>query len=307
MARWWLLCLLSSEAARTPRKDDDDHHCSGHGATSAADGFKCTCMSGWTGPNCAARACPTGRAWADFPSAIDEAHGHDVECSGMGFCDYATGLCECRALFEGAACERLACPTDAGGSACSGHGQCVTAGWAAQHWDGRTLIRPNVTRVRRADCDESRRRRGRDVWTGEASRRGRGRDVDISLVNRGDADIRRRRRYTHWDAEKTTGCLCDPGYSGFNCSRVDCPRGDIPETTGQRNEVARLECKATSGSFTLTFRGATTVAIPYDAPYERRRRTLSLSRREFSPNAPRTGTAASNALSRRCRAWVLCA
>ena len=96
---------------------------------------------------------------------------------------------------------------------------------AASHWNGRTLVRPNVT-------------------------------------------------YTHWDAEKVQGCLCDDGYSGFNCSRVDCPTGDVPETGGQKNEVLRLECQASSGSFAVTFRGYTTRALPHDVPYGHLKRAL---------------------------------
>jgi hypothetical protein len=38
----------------------------------------------------------------------------------------------------------------------------------------------------------------------------------------------------------------------------DCPRGDDPLTTGQRNEVMVLECLATNGTFTFSFGGDTT-------------------------------------------------
>lgn len=207
--------LLSHTRAGT---DDDRHHCSGHGTTSHSKDFECTCMSGWKGPNCGVRACPRGRAWADYASATDEAHAYDTECSGQGYCN-EEGVCECReGVFEGPACEKLACPQSWDGLTCSGHGQCVTSGWAASHWDGRNLVRPHVS-------------------------------------------------YPHWDAEKISGCLCDRGFSGFNCSRFDCPRGDIPETRGQKNEVVRLECEASSGSFTMTYKGGITEPIPWDAPY----------------------------------------
>jgi hypothetical protein len=193
-------------------------HCSGHGVTSKENNFECTCFSGWKGPNCGVKACPRGRAWADYASDTDEAHAYDVECSGVGYCN-EDGQCECReGVFEGPACEKLACPTSLDGTICSGHGQCVTSGWAASHWDGRNLLRPHV-------------------------------------------------EYPHWDAEKISGCLCDRGFSGFNCSRVDCPRGDVPETRGQKNEIVRLECGASKGTFTLTYKGGITEPIPYDAPY----------------------------------------
>ncbi|EGB05952.1 hypothetical protein AURANDRAFT_30261 [Aureococcus anophagefferens] len=183
-----VLCLVALASCASI----DYHHCSGHGRTTSDDAFVCTCMSGYTGPDCSMKACPHGVAWADYPTATDEAHAGDVECSGMGYCDHGSGECDCRDGFEGPACERLACPTDDGGTPCSGHGRCVTTGGAARGWDGRTLVRPNVS-------------------------------------------------YDLWDAEKMMGCLCDAGYGGFNCSRVECPRGDIPETLGQQNEES-AEC-----------------------------------------------------------------
>lgn len=72
----------------------------------------------------------------------------------------------------------------------------------------------------------------------------------------------------NWDAQKLYGCVCDPGYSGSNCMQRICPVGDDPLTgtlqdpSGiQRNEKQRINCKATSGSFTLTYAGYTTEPI----------------------------------------------
>lgn len=70
-----------------------------------------------------------------------------------------------------------------------------------------------------------------------------------------------------WDADKIFGCVCDPGYAGYDCSELECPRGDDPVTTGQRNEQLQLACAATAGTFTLSFRGHTTEPIPHDAGY----------------------------------------
>ena len=71
--------------------------------------------------------------------------------------------------------------------------------------------------------------------------------------------------YSHWDAHKIQGCICDPGYTSGDCSLRTCPKGDDPGSTGQANEVQLIQCLATSGSFTVTFRGRTTAAINYNA------------------------------------------
>jgi hypothetical protein len=42
-----------------------------------------------------------------------------IECSGRGSCDTASGRCSCFAGFSGEACQRTVCPND-----CSGHGVC---------------------------------------------------------------------------------------------------------------------------------------------------------------------------------------
>ena len=34
-----------------------------------------------------------------------------------------------------------------------------------------------------------------------------------------------------WDADVLHGCVCDPGWIGYNCSQLECPRGDDPLTT----------------------------------------------------------------------------
>lgn len=75
-----------------------------------------------------------------------------------------------------------------------------------------------------------------------------------------------------WDADMVYGCNCDDGYFGPDCSLKDCPRGDDPFTgtsidpaNEQYNEKQQIVCVATGGTFTLTFKGATTANIPYDA------------------------------------------
>eukprot|EP00615_Pteridomonas_danica_P005959 CAMPEP_0114354738 /NCGR_PEP_ID=MMETSP0101-20121206/19708_1 /TAXON_ID=38822 ORGANISM="Pteridomonas danica, Strain PT" /NCGR_SAMPLE_ID=MMETSP0101 /ASSEMBLY_ACC=CAM_ASM_000211 /LENGTH=727 /DNA_ID=CAMNT_0001496363 /DNA_START=304 /DNA_END=2487 /DNA_ORIENTATION=+ len=73
--------------------------------------------------------------------------------------------------------------------------------------------------------------------------------------------------YNNWDADQIQGCVCDEGYSGYDCSIVECPRGDDPKTVGQVNEFIQVSCLADGGYWFLSFRGATTRPIPYDAGY----------------------------------------
>jgi hypothetical protein len=79
-----------------------------------------------------------------------------------------------------------------------------------------------------------------------------------------------------WDADRVRGCSCDPFWSGADCSARSCPLGDDPNTHDDVAEVQLLNCTATSGTFTLSFRSqvdmgsgrrvaATTAALPYNA------------------------------------------
>ncbi|KAG7378709.1 hypothetical protein PHYPSEUDO_009748 [Phytophthora pseudosyringae] len=74
--------------------------------------------------------------------------------------------------------------------------------------------------------------------------------------------------------EMTQGCYCDKvpldrgksvRYSGYSCSKTPCPSGDDPWTTNQADEAQTVSCSADGGTFTLSFRGETTLPIPFSA------------------------------------------
>jgi hypothetical protein len=61
-------------------------------------------------------------AWndqVDFTAGDANTAHQEVECSGRGTCDYASGKCKCADGYTGEACQRTVCP-----NSCSGHGQC---------------------------------------------------------------------------------------------------------------------------------------------------------------------------------------
>ena len=68
-----------------------------------------------------------------------------------------------------------------------------------------------------------------------------------------------------WDADRIYGCICDEGWTGYDCSERECTYGDDPNTYGQVNEVQLFECAGTAGTLTLSFRQKTTLPIAYNA------------------------------------------
>lgn len=75
----------------------------------------------------------------------------------------------------------------------------------------------------------------------------------------------------HWDGESIYGCACDEGFTGYDCSRRTCPRGDDPYTgrntvDRQYNEVRHFKCvvdPGQAGTFKLVFRDATSESISH--------------------------------------------
>ncbi|KAG2973454.1 hypothetical protein PC119_g22908 [Phytophthora cactorum] len=69
--------------------------------------------------------------------------------------------------------------------------------------------------------------------------------------------------YSLWDADKIMGCQCDPGFTGFDCSQRECPKGDNPLTTGQAYAIQDVTCvcNTCTGTFALSFRGRVTANL----------------------------------------------
>ena len=131
------IALLPCDAARCA----ESNYCNGHG-TCIISTSTCACFPGWGAdtdiatikmPDCSARTCPKGLAWADVPSASNSAHAY-AECSNRGTCEPGTGKCQCFPGFSGDACQRTTCPNE-----CSGHGRCMSMKQLATQSDALPL------------------------------------------------------------------------------------------------------------------------------------------------------------------------
>uniref|UniRef100_A0A7S2W8V0 EGF-like domain-containing protein n=1 Tax=Mucochytrium quahogii TaxID=96639 RepID=A0A7S2W8V0_9STRA len=97
-----------------------------------------------------------GGTWEYLPSYANPEEGHfEMECSNMGICDVAEGLCTCFPGFEGAACQRSTCQ---GGNTCNGHGQCKTVRQMVNKYNlensaSRKYNLWDADMVRGCDCD----------------------------------------------------------------------------------------------------------------------------------------------------------
>ena len=209
-----LLCLLLP----LPTQSTCPNGCSKNGVCTRNN--TCVCEYTHTGADCSLRFCPNGTAWADYSTAVDEAHAM-AECSNMGICNRATGTCKCRGGFMGSACQFTRCPGGIeSGKDCNGHGRCMPMSEAATFENGYNLVASTT--------------------------------------------------YNLWDADKIMGCICDSGWTHYDCSERTCPLGDDPlETaTGTSDEVQAIDCLCTSGcagTFQIHFRNELTASLAHSA------------------------------------------
>ena len=120
--------LLSLTLAHLAQAEVCPRMCDGHGICDTAN-RKCICFDGYMGGDCSLLICPKAIAWVDEAVATDTAH-EMMECSNRGICKRLAGIsatgCECAEGFEGAACERMSCPSN-----CNGHGACQSMSYFA--------------------------------------------------------------------------------------------------------------------------------------------------------------------------------
>jgi hypothetical protein len=221
------------------------NNCNGKGDCNTAD-CECKCRKGFIGGDCSQHICPYGNAWSDQAVATDVGH-IPAECSNRGLCDRSTGLCTCFVPFTGADCSRNTCPLD-----CNLFGRCVPMGKQAAEKD-----------------------RGQDATSIQSLYSTVYVNSVATLAYKGITDTFVYKYNDVWDATMMHGCVCDIGYEGPDCSLRKCPYGDDPLTGTVRDakgvqfdEKQEVTCKATGGTFTLSFRGMTTEPINFDDPID---------------------------------------
>ncbi|KAF0691368.1 Aste57867_17388 [Aphanomyces stellatus] len=196
----------------------------------------------------------------------------DRSCSGKGLCTIVGNgcVCQCFAGFAGADCSLRTCPI---GTAWSGLAAAVDMAHLPTVCSGRGTC-DETTGL--CQCDPG--------FTGTAcdrlacplacSNRGECRSLAFMATQK-DKGLPPAVVYNaNWDATKIYGCLCKDGFFGADCTRRSCPAGDDPLTGfagdtifGQQfNEKQTVTCEATGGTFTLSFKGQTTVPINYNDP-----------------------------------------
>lgn len=192
------------------------------------------------------------------------------DCNGHGRCHSPGRICKCFDGYTGGDCSELVCPfglawTDMAtgidqahaSSECSNMGTCSRSNGQCNcrtGWGGIACER----KLCNTACGNVGKCQSMYYYA-------QTKDAGLGTIDAYD---------TIWDANKVYGCNCDDQYKGYDCSLRRCPTGDdpltgngadVPSNPAQYNEQQQITCKAGAGTFTLSFRGKTTTAIPFNA------------------------------------------
>jgi hypothetical protein len=189
------------------------------------------------------------------------------DCSAQGLCNAVTGGCSCFSGFTGHDCSLRSCPeayqwvgyasaTDTLHTTmaeCSGVGDC-------DRTTGKCKCSAPFTgnACERVNCPP----------TGAYGCSGNGKCVNLKQLAPYKDDINFFNVFTYglWDAERIFGCVCDYGYTGYDCSLRTCPYGDDPVALATSTvESQTYTCSGTSGTFVANIYGYVTESIAFNA------------------------------------------
>jgi len=246
--------------------------CSGHGDCATKD--QCNCYPNYHGADCSLRTCPFGLSFVDTPQG-DLNHDGSVTNANVAVQwsnanqwekypnqgQYSAGADEAHFYAE-----------------CSNKGHCDYETGLCMCFDGYT-----GSSCQRTVCPNDCSGHGVCRTTGEIAAGAMNthvirRDADHSRVDGVETAF----TYNLWDSDKNQACVCDPGYTGPDCSLRECPRGDDPLSALAKDcggATCRVETQtilfdddgadSQTGTFTLSFQEWTgktwvTASISFD-------------------------------------------
>ncbi|EQC38194.1 hypothetical protein, variant [Saprolegnia diclina VS20] len=250
----------------------EDAYCSNRGLCDRSTGT-CNCFPNYVSSDGYGSVGRRGDCGA-VALAITKCPGKNLACSGHGVCQGPpTFSCICASGFQGGDCSEQQCPMgtswfDVPGSPNGAHqlAECSNAG-TCDRTRGVCLCDTRFTGAacNRLECPNDCSGHGTCLTM-----------QNLAPLTKLNGDPRPAFTYGSvpnnnptWDSNQVQGCACNPGYEGFDCSKLSCPTGDDPLTyydkngMVQVNTVQTIVCTATTGTFTLGFRGDFTAPLPF--------------------------------------------
>jgi len=211
--------------------------CSGHGSCGAAD--VCQCHQSWGGGDCSLRQCAYGPSWTATSSDTlndDRVADEIISMTPGGF--FMTDSDGNFQFPETIAALHPKTPATHAYVECSGRGTCDYSTGLCRCFEGY-----EGRGCRRTSCPNDCSGHGKCLTNSEIN------DQYFSVTSANDQ---------YWDMDRTQSCICDRGFTGYDCSERICPFGDDPTTACSENSAAdyqmvQVAISDNSTYFTLQF------------------------------------------------------
>ena len=191
--------------------------CSGHGACGTAD--VCDCHQNWGGGDCSLRQCPFGPSWTatTHDDLNDDRFADDLVAMTPGgyFAMDNNGDFAFPETFDALYPKN---PATHAYVECSGRGTCDYSTGLCRCFEGY-----EGRGCRRTTCPNGCSGHGLCLKNSEVN-------SDYSSLNGPNDEF--------WDQHRTQSCVCDRGFTGYDCSERICPFGDDPTTACSENSAA---------------------------------------------------------------------
>merc|ERR1719181_599813 len=203
--------------------------CSGNGECGEND--KCECYDKYEGADCSLRQCTYGISWIA---------GTEGELASMSVPNYMSHSSKAYAV----SADGSAGPVQGlhAYAECSDKGIC-------DHVTGQCRCFAGYTGAgcRRSECPNSCHGHGRCVLDAEVYQTNSEIYQPTDQMYGNDMLLFAQKQY--WNNMKTTQCICDAGYTGYDCSTRMCPKGDDP-SSGCTTELKYSDVQVVSLSLT---------------------------------------------------------
>jgi len=219
------LALAALAAIAATASAECANACSGHGVCSSSD--QCDCFPNYRAADCSERVCPYGFAWVDTPRG-DLNHDGTLVSTAVPISSSGSNIQYEYESFPADSTTGKVAQKNEGHfyTECSNKGLCDRTLGECACFDGYTGSSCQRTTCPNECSGHGVCRTVEEITAGALTKR----KVDSAGADNFWEGVSTKTQYRLWDMDMAQSCVCDAGFTGPDCSRRQCPRGDDPLT-----------------------------------------------------------------------------